>query len=77
MMSRGSLISIPALGKQCASKQGQATPHSEFPPKLFSFDFLEIESIPHGLARRLRFCNIPVIAALKLCHGLLVFGRKI
>ena len=65
-VSRRSLLAIPSFGEQGACKQGQASPYSELPPKLFPFGGLKVESVPHGFAGRLRFRDRPVIIALSL-----------
>jgi hypothetical protein len=76
-MGRGSLVPVTALSKQRARKQGQATPNSEFPPELFSFEQFEDERVSHRFACGLRPRNGPFAAALKLLCQLLVFWRRL
>jgi hypothetical protein len=76
-VGRGSLVPVTALSKQRAGKQGQATPNSEFPPELFSFEQFEVERVSHRFACSLRLRNGPFVGALKLLCQLLVFWRRL
>ncbi len=70
-------VPIAALRKQRARKQGQATPHTQFPPKLFSFGQFGIERVSHRFARSFRFGNIAVVVALKFFQRVPVFRCSI
>jgi hypothetical protein len=66
------LVPVPALRKQRARKQGQATQDAEFPPKLLSFGQFGIERVSHCLAGSFRFRDIPVGGVLDLFQRPLV-----